>query len=287
MTSKFLELCKDVKLTKSEKALADYIIANFRDVCYITSTELADKVGISHSSVIRFSKDLGFKGYSAFQQEMRKQYDEYLTAHNEVSAIPVEKLHQSLDKLSKENLADAIRDTTLNNLNYTLMNNSQQNMEAAAKALIDANMKYIIGYRGCAGIASFLQIILRDTLPHIFANESQALNTFDFLSDITADDVALVITYPRYNKDAYLGAQLAKERGAKVIVMTDTPTAPIAEFADQILLAKVDSLAFFNSQVAPMFLAEWLCDCVCKMVEKGNEGKLKLVDKYTKITENF
>lgn len=287
MTSKFLELCRDVKLTKSEKALADYILSNFRDVCYLTSTELADKVGISHSSVIRFSKDIGFKGYSAFQQEMRKQYDEYITTHDEVTTIPVEKLHKSLDKLTKENLVEALKDTTLNNLNYTILNNPQETMEAAARTLVKANIKYIVGYRGCAGVAAFLQIILRDTLPHIFANETRSLNSFDFLSDITKGDVLLVITYPRYNKNAYLSAKLAKERGAKVIVMTDTPSAPIVEFADHVLLAKVDSLAFFNSQTAPMFLAEWLCDCVCKTVEKGNEGKLKLLDKYTRINESY
>ncbi len=287
MTSKFQELIRDVKLTKSEKALADYIISNFRDICFLTSTELAEKVGISHSSVIRFAKDLGFKGYTAFQDEMRKAYDEYLKTHDEAATVPLEKLHKSLDKLSTDNLVEALKGTTLRNLHYTVMNNAQENIEAAARALVDANMKYIIGYRGCAGVASFLEIMLRDTLPHVFANGSASLNSFDFLSDISEKDALLIITYPRYNKEAFLSAQLAKERGASVIVMTDSLTAPVCEYADQVLLSDVDSLAFFNSMVAPMFLAEWLCDYVAKIVEKGNEGKLKLIDKYTRITESY
>ena len=287
MTSEFLELCKNVKLTKSEKAMADYILANFREVCFLTSTELAERVGSSHSSVIRFSKDLGFSGFSAFQQEIRRQYDAYLADHNEALTVPVEKLGQSLRKLSTSNISEALFDTTRNNLQFTMLNNSNEAMEKAAKAIVDARMKYIVGHRGCAGVASFLQIILRDTLPGVFANESNSLNAFDFLLDINEDDVLIVISFPRYNKQAKLSAQLAHEAGATVIVITDTPTAPIAEYADHIILTAVDSLAFFNSQVGPMFAAEMLCSYVCKIVGAENEQRLKTVDKYTREMELF
>jgi len=287
MTSEFLELCKDVKLTKSEKALADYILANFREVCFLTSTELAEKIGISHSSVIRFSKDLGFNGFSAFQQEIRRQYDAYLENHDEAITVPVDKLSKSLAKLSQDNIAEALHDMTRNNLQYTMLNNSTASMEAVAEAIVNADMKYIVGHRGCAGVASFLQIILRDTLPGVFANESNSLNAFDFLADIKEDDVLIVISFPRYNKQAKMAAQLAHEAGATVIVMTDSPTAPIAGYADHLVLSSVGSLTFFNSQVGPMFAAEMLCSYVCKRVGAENEKRLKLVDKYTKEMELF
>ena len=287
MTSAFLELCKNVKLTKSEKALADYILANFREVCFLTSTELAEKVGSSHSSVIRFSKDLGFSGFSALQQEIRRQYDAYLANHDEALTIPVEKLDRSLAKLSADNISEALLETARNNMQYTLLNNSNESMEKAANAIVNARMKYIVGHRGCSGVASFLQIILRDTLPGVFANESNSLNAFDFLLDITEEDVLIVVSFPRYNKQARLAAQLAHEAGATVIVITDTPTAPIAEYADQLILTAVDSLTFFNSQVAPMFAAEILCSYVCKIVGVDNEQRLRLVDKYTREMELF
>lgn len=287
MTSAFLELCKNVKLTKSEKALADYILANFREVCFLTSTELAEKVGSSHSSVIRFSKDLGFSGFSALQQEIRRQYDAYLANHDEALTIPVEKLDRSLAKLSADNISEALLETARNNMQYTLLNNSNESMEKAANAIVNARMKYIVGHRGCSGVASFLQIILRDTLPGVFANESNSLNAFDFLLDITEEDVLIVVSFPRYNKQARLAAQLAHEAGATVIVITDTPTAPIAEYADHLILTAVDSLTFFNSQVAPMFAAEILCSYVCKIVGVDNEQRLRLVDKYTRQMELF
>ena len=287
MTSEFLELCKNVKLTKSEKAMADYILANFREVCVLTSTELAERVGSSHSSVIRFSKDLGFSGFSALQQELRRQYNVYLTSHDEMPTVPVEKLGQSLAKLSTDNIAEALFDTTRNNIHYTMLNNSNESLEKAAQTIVDARMKYIVGHRGCSGIASFMQIILRDTLPGVFANESNSLNAFDFLADIGEEDVLIVASFPRYNKQARLSAQLAHEAGAKVIVITDSPTAPIAEYADHIILTGLDSLTFFNSQVAPMFAAELLCSYVCKIVGAANEERLKLVDKYTREMELF
>ena len=287
MTSKFLQLCKDVKLTKSEKKMADFIIANFREMCFLTSTELAEKVGTSHSSVIRFCKDLGFKGYSAFQDEMRRQYEEFIADHDEASTIPAEKLNRSLDRLAQDDISSALMEVARNNLNYVYLNNSNEAIEAAAQAIVDARLKYIIGHRGCAGVAAFLQIILKDTLPGVFSNETNSLNAFDFLSDVTPDDVVIVVTFPRYNKQVMLAAQLAHEAGATVVVITDTPTGPISDYADHILLAAVDSLAFFNSQSAPMFLAELLCSHICKIVGTGNMARLKLVDRFTKELELF
>lgn len=58
MTSAFQDLIKNTTLTKKESQIADYVLNNFREVCFMTSTELAEKLQISHSSVIRFTKDL-------------------------------------------------------------------------------------------------------------------------------------------------------------------------------------------------------------------------------------
>ena len=43
MTSAFQDLIKNTTLTKKESQIADYVLNNFREVCFMTSTELAEK----------------------------------------------------------------------------------------------------------------------------------------------------------------------------------------------------------------------------------------------------
>lgn len=56
MTAAFQELIKNAKLTKKERLIADYVLNNFRDLCFMTSTELANTLSVSHSSVMLLYK---------------------------------------------------------------------------------------------------------------------------------------------------------------------------------------------------------------------------------------
>lgn len=287
MNDKFLELIRDVKLTKAEKILADFIINNFKEVRFMTSMEIAEAVNISHSTVIRFAKDIGYSGYKEFQDDVISEYDKYLKTHKELPNVPSEKLNLNLEKLSKDSVIDAVTDTVRNNIDYVIQNNSSDAYKRTAKTVVNAKHKYIVGYRGCQGIASFLHIILRDSLPGVFGLEGRTTNAFDFLSDIGPEDVLIAVTFPRYNKETMLAVQMAKEAGASVVVITDSVTAPITRYADQLLLASIDSITFFNSQVSAMLVAELLCTYVCKEIGKGNEDRLKKLDFYTSNMELF
>ena len=49
---------------------------------------------------------------------------------------------------------------------------------------------------------------------------------------------------------------IARESGAKIILMTDRRTCPLASKADVLVVAQVEGLGFANSYVAPLSLSE-------------------------------
>ena len=57
---------------------------------------------------------------------------------------------------------------------------------------------------------------------------------------------------PRYSSRTVTGMRYAKERGAKLIALTDLPTSPIAKISDYILLARSDMASFADSLTAPL-----------------------------------
>lgn len=75
------EIILTANLTKTQKMIANYILENSSDACFMTSTEIAMKLGVSESSVIRFSRSLGFSGFMDFQKALRKDYQDKSIEH--------------------------------------------------------------------------------------------------------------------------------------------------------------------------------------------------------------
>lgn len=281
MIPEFQELMKNAKLTKKERLIADYVLSNFKDACFITSTVLAKTLDISHSSVIRYSRALGFSGYSNYQQAIRKLYNDYIASLGDAINVPTFKLDQTADLLPHRSIMDDISFTTQQNIKSAILNNSDELFIAASECIIQSKTKYIVGNRGNHATASFLSVILKDTLPYVFAEPSGSCNTFDFLSDIEETDCLIVISYPRYSELSRLAAEFAYKKGAAVIVLTDTPTAPLAQYATFLFTHSVNSISFFNSMIPSLYTAEVLATYICKKIGKQNADKLRLIDEYT------
>lgn len=69
---------------------------------------------------------------------------------------------------------------------------------------------------------------------------------------------------------------MAKDAGARIVVVTDKPSALLAEYASVLLTVPVDSNNFFNSMVGPQFVAEALLDTISHKV-RGVEKRLKKI----------
>ena len=61
-----------MSLTRTDAEIAEYILANLNTIGFQTSTSLAEAIGVSDTSVIRFIRKLGFKGYADFREVCEK-----------------------------------------------------------------------------------------------------------------------------------------------------------------------------------------------------------------------
>lgn len=61
------------KLSDLDNDIIQFIIEHSDEVIDLSITELADKVHISKSSILRLTKKLGFSGYSEFKYFLRQE----------------------------------------------------------------------------------------------------------------------------------------------------------------------------------------------------------------------
>ena len=280
MTEELRAQLMGVKLTKKEKLIADFILDNFAEACFITSTEIAKRIHVSDSSVIRFTRTLGYSGFMEFQRAIRKAYTERMNSVSDNITIPSERLKLSISKLDQSDIVESYFSNVMQNLNSCINRNDTIDFERAASLIAGSKRKFIVTSRANSCIGDMLLLLLKHLLPDVYETSHPAPNVIDHLCDITENDCIVAVSFPRYSEMDFLATQMAYDAGAKIILITDKASSPLAQYATQILTVSVDSNTFFNSYVAVLFTMELLCSFISKKMGYSTEAKLELIDKY-------
>ncbi|WMI81550.1 MurR/RpiR family transcriptional regulator [Anaerotignum sp. MB30-C6] len=280
MTEELRAQLMGVKLTKKEKLIAEFVLDNFAESCFITSTEIAKRLHVSDSSVIRFTRTLGYSGFMDFQKSIRKTYTERINSVSDNITIPSERLKLSISKLGKSDIVESYFSNVLQNLKYCINHNDTLAFERAAGLIAGSKRKFIITSRANTCIGDMMLLLLKHLLPDVYETSHPALNVIDHLCDITENDCIIAVSFPRYSEMDLLAAQMAYDSGAKIILITDKASSPLAKYATQLLTVSVDSNTFFNSYVGVLFTMELLCSFISRKMGYTTEAKLQLIDKY-------
>ena len=87
-------------------------------------------------------------------------------------------------------------------------------------------------------------------------------------------------SFPRYSEISFTILELAKKRGAKIIVFTDRITSPLAPYADYLVTVSINGVSFTNSYVVPLCYAEALAVIISKKLENSTEERLNLLEEH-------
>ena len=259
-------------MSKSHKLIAAYILEHSEKAAFLTATKLGANVGVSESTVVRFAIELGFSGYPDFQSELRKSLRSKLTA--------VQRIDVSDNLIGEGNIQHSVISADVNNLKASLENLDDKSFDAAVEALYSAKRIYIIGKRSSNMLADFMNHYFRYVFDNVYLISSNSTSEmFEEIFRISEGDVLVAISYPRYSKRTKTAAEFAKQRGAKVIALTDSDMAPITAFADIKLFARSDMASFVDSLVAPLSIINAL------IVAVGRKNRTSVEQTFNDLEE--
>ncbi len=234
-------------LSKSHKAIADYILESYDKAQYLTANKLAAVTGVSEATVVRFTTEIGFTGYPAFQQALKEELKSKLTS--------VQRLDYT-DRFQDDSQAvNDVMKTDIDNVKVTLANIDQKKMNEAVETILGARKIYIMGIRSSATLSEFMHFymtVLFDDVVQVRSNCTNEL--FEQVMPITEDDVLIGISFPRYSARTINSMAYAHKRGAKTIAITDRDKTPMTEHADISLFATSSMASFVDSLTAPLSL---------------------------------
>ncbi|MBQ7320514.1 MAG: MurR/RpiR family transcriptional regulator [Clostridia bacterium] len=261
--------------SKGQKLIARYMIEHYEEAAYMTAARLGKLVGVSESTVVRFACELGFEGYPELQRGLQELIRTRLTSFQRME-VANRRMGEN-DVLDKVLLADAEK------IKHTLENADRAAFAGAVEKLLHARHIYVMGVRSSAMLAGFVnqnfQIVF-DNVKHVQTTSGSEI--FEQLLHMGEGDVLFAISFPRYSKRTINAVAYAKEKGADVIALTDSSDAPIAAYADQLLLAQSDMASFVDSLVAPLSIINAIIVAVAMKRQDETDVRLRQLEKIWK-----
>ena len=232
-------------LSKGQKKIANAVLNDYDKVAYLTAARLADMVGVSESTVVRFADELGFEGYSQFQLAIQELVRIKLT--------PNQRIEITKQRIGHGDVIDNTMESDIAKIKYTLERLDRKSFSDAVDAILEAKTIYITGARSSEPIARHLAYNLSLIFDNVkFVVPTSSAEVFEQMYSICEQDVVIAFSFPRYSSKMINGIKFARQKNAKVVVFTDSEVSPIAEYANCLLIAQSDMASFMDSLVAPL-----------------------------------
>lgn len=254
---------KFTKLSKGQKLIAGYVMNNYDKVAFMTASKLGDKVGVSESTVVRFANALDYKGYPDLQKELQELIKTKLTT--------VQRLELS-NSYNEEGFFKKVMQADVDNILKTIDELNTKSFNEVVKSILEAKKVYVFGLRSSTVIVQYFSYYLNFILDNVRIVPSSINDIFDQFINIGKEDVLIGITFPRYSKKTLEVMKFVKNKGAKIIGITDSQFSPVSEIADITLTAKSNMTSFVDSLVAPISLINAL------IIALGMKEKDKVTD---------
>lgn len=255
-------------LTKAEKKVADAVLNSPDDALMATVTDLAERAGVGETSVIRFCRKLGFRGYHEFKlsiaqdlvnvpsysNEEIKPDDDVLTIARKITAKNEMMLKNTLDLVNAEQLKQAV-----------------ERMLAADKIYV-----YGVGSSGITALDLHYRLMRigmnveahRDS--HIIAMSASLAKSSELVFGISTSGST---------KDLVDPLKIAKANGAATICLTSHMRSPITAHADTVLLVPSREMPTEGGSLSTKIMQIHLLDILCTLLKLAKANSKNALEK--------
>ncbi|QQU19500.1 MurR/RpiR family transcriptional regulator [Enterococcus casseliflavus] len=271
-------LYKDLSL--KEQAIADYILENPSKVSHSSISDLSNELGIADSTFFQFTKKLGYNGFKDFKMAMLMQ-------ENDFSAISI---HENIQKSDNElTMAQKVFDSNMTTLTDTKNLLKEEDLKLAAAMINQSKRLFFFGVGGS-------EIVATDAYHKFLRSPITVFHSSDYhiqlmeASLLTPDDCGIFISHTGKSRETIELAQVAKNNGAKIIVITSHAASPLAKLGDVVFISISEETEFRSEALASRIAQLSIMDSLYVILmfinrDKAQQSIAKIRRSISKIKE--
>ncbi|MBW5801526.1 MurR/RpiR family transcriptional regulator [Halomonas elongata] len=243
-----------VRLGKRSRHVLTALVTAPQQAAVSSISDLAERLGVSPSTLSRLAQRLGFEGFTGLQAVFRRNVTEGKSFYSDqVSRLldgdGNDDGQARLSRLGRQECA---------NIGDMVAGIDGEAFAQAAAMLVEARRVRVHGMRQFASLASFMAYGLGMLRPDVAPLDAARHGVADALAQLDEGDVLVVASCFPYTPSVLATAEVAARQGIRLIALTDSTSSPLAKVAHYTFPVPNHSLFFSNSMCAFMLLAEGL-----------------------------
>ena len=259
-------------LTPAERQLATHVLSHYPVAALGSITQLAKAAGVSTPTVVRLAQKLGYKGYPDFQNSLRGEVEAMLVT-------PLTKHGQRAGRVPDGHILNRFAEAMVANMQATLNQIDHDAFDAAARLLADPERRvFAVGGRITHALSDYFTSLMKVARPEVTLLSDNSATWPPALLDMSPGDVLLVFDIRRYENVVLQVAEMAREQGAEIVLITDRWVSPAAEFASHTFACHIEAPSAWDSNVTLMVLVETLLAAVQDLTWGVTEGRMRRLE---------
>lgn len=260
------------RLTKADRKIVGELLSNPREGAFLSLPELAERARVHPTSAVRLAQKLGYSGYP----ELRSQLQ------TEILNVPppAVRIRERLEHMGDGSLLAALVESEINALRELVGKVSQQNIEAAARAIINARKVFLFGRSHASTLTRLLALRLRRhgyRAAELLGDQDELA---DGLADLRRKDLVIAFAFQRPASGLLRLLKFSRDMGAKTLVISDHVGAMLRPNPDILLAASRGPRGESQSLTVPLAV----CNTLILEVSRLDSGKsLKSLEQLTSV----
>jgi len=228
-------------LKPAEKRVAEYVMKHVDEVVYSSITNLADEVGVSEATIVKFCQRVGYSGYQELKIMLARSNREPDDQEIIYGAIePGDSIGQLKDKLFQ--IYDESLDSTHKLIETDLY-------KEVVDKILSARKLYFFGYGASGIVARDAELkFVRIGLPAIAMTDSHNQKTVASL--LQPDDLVVAISDSGRTRELIEVLDILEETGCQRVAITSQVGSPVSERSEITLLTSSRETPYRGSAIA-------------------------------------
>lgn len=218
------------QFTKSERKIVDYVLEHQTETQYISITDLSAVCDVAVSTISVFCRKLKLGGFNDFKLELARASLLSDSPHQEEAEAGEIQAGDSLPAVMGKVL-HTVQDAA--GRAYHML--AESSVDRAVSLLVEARQVVCLG-QGNHSVVSLAAWAQFSTNSGKFKTIQDSHLQTVILSTLTQEDVVLYFSYSGATHEVLEAAEVIRERGARLILVTRYLNSPASAYADTVLL---------------------------------------------------
>lgn len=240
------------QLSPAERRVGQAVLGDLDAVTFSTVAAIARRARTSGATVVRFSRKVGYDGFSGLQAALQRELTGRIRAAGERIRSP-----RSPDPVSRT------LEVELDNVHRSVSAVAPDNLRTAVRAMASRRGRVaILPGAASQGVARQFADELSMLRPGVELIWGPALQVFGALASYGAGDCVVAIDLPRYDRALTEAVHTAASSSVSLVAVTHSALSPVGRIASASFAVASEGAGPFDSHVGVMAIANLLLNGV-------------------------